>query len=98
MNVRGAGLPGSRALWVEGAAWSEALTPGRTVREGGAGSPAGSGRVELKGGSPGQAEAVVGVGGERLRAQEGQRMLGLPPCRAGVKNGQDSDRSGGEGV
>lgn len=35
MNVRGVGLPGSRALWVEGAAWSGALTPRRTVSEGG---------------------------------------------------------------
>ena len=63
MNVRGAGLPGSRALWVEGAAWSGALTPRRAVSKGGACSPGGGGRIELKGSSPGQAEAVVGAKG-----------------------------------
>jgi len=36
MDVYGVGLPGSRALWVEGAACSGALTPGRTASEGGA--------------------------------------------------------------
>lgn len=62
MDVYGVGLPGSRALWVEGAACSGALTPGRTASEGGACSPGGGGRTELKGGSPGH-PPVVGVKG-----------------------------------
>ena len=63
MDVHGVGLPGSRALWVEGAAWSGALMPGRTASEGGACSSRGGGRTELKGGSPGQADNVVGTKG-----------------------------------